>query len=264
MRITLAQLNPIVGDVKGNIDKLARVLASSRGPHCVDLVIFPEMFLVGYPPKDLLQHRWFIQQVMAGLEHVRQISRDCPETGILVGTPLPSEQSSGKGLHNAAVLVRNGEVVATRYKALLPTYDVFDEDRYFDAARQIEPVPFKGESLGIHICEDAWMDPAMWPRRPPYDLDPIAELARQGATLLINISASPFSMGKEMTRYRLISGHARRHRLPFIYVNQIGGNDELIFDGRSVAVNGREEPIAVLHPFTEQIVTIDTANATPL
>jgi len=264
MRITIAQLNPTVGDIEGNTGKLVHAMAASHGRRPPDLVVFPEMFIVGYPPKDLLERDWFVRQVLDGIERVREVSRDYPETGILLGAPLPTGRPNGKGLHNAAVLLHNGEVVATRYKALLPTYDVFDEDRYFDAARSVEPVPFKGESLGIHVCEDAWMDSAMWPKRPPYDLDPVAELARQGATMLINISASPFSVGKEMTRYSLISGHARRHGIPFFYVNQIGGNDDLVFDGRSVAVNGRGEPIAVLHPFTEQIVTVDTAAAQPL
>ena len=264
MRITIAQLNPTVGDIEGNIGKLAHAMAACRGRGSVDLVVFPEMYLVGYPPKDLLERDWFIRQVLDGLDRVRQISRDYPETGILVGAPLPADHPNGKGLYNAAALLRNGEILATRHKALLPTYDVFDEDRYFDAARHVEPVAFKGESLGIHVCEDAWMDAQMWPKRPPYALDPVAELANRGATLLINISASPFSVGKETTRFGLISGHARRHGIPFLYVNQIGGNDDLVFDGRSVAVNGRGEPIAVLHPFTEQIATVDTASTEPL
>jgi NAD+ synthase (glutamine-hydrolysing) len=128
----------------------------------------------------------------------------------------------------------------------------------------VQPVLFRGESLGIHVCEDAWVDSSLWPRRVPYAFDPVAELARQGATLLINISASPYSVGKELTRYNLIAGHARRHGIPFVYVNQIGGNDDLVFDGRSVAVNGRGEPVAVLPPFVEAIAALDTAAAQPL
>jgi NAD+ synthase (glutamine-hydrolysing) len=264
MRITIAQLNPTVGDVEGNVGKLIHALAACHSRRCADLVVFPELFLVGYPPKDLLEHDWFIAQAMDGLERVRQISREYPETGIVVGAPLPTDGPNGKGLHNAAVLMFNGEIVAKRHKALLPTYDVFDEERYFGPATAVQPVPFKGEMLGIHVCEDAWVNSALWPERLPYAFDPVAELARRGATLLLNISASPYSVGKETTRFDLISGHARRHGVPFVYVNQIGGNDDLIFDGRSVAVNGRGEPIAVLHPFTEQIVTIDTAAAQTL
>jgi len=264
MRITIAQLNPTVGDVDGNLHKLSHAMAACRDRSRADLVVFPEMYLVGYPPKDLLEHDWFIAQVMDGLERVRQISREYPETGIVVGAPLPADGPNGKGLHNAAVLVFDGEIVAKRHKALLPTYDVFDEERYFSAATAVQPVPFKDEVLGIHVCEDAWVNSALWPKRLPYAFNPVAELARQGATLLLNISASPFSMGKESIRFHLISGHARRHGIPFVYVNQIGGNDDLLFDGRSLAVNGQGEPIAVLPPFSEQLVTIDTATAEPL
>jgi NAD+ synthase (glutamine-hydrolysing) len=264
MRITIAQLNPTVGDVDGNLDRLIRTLAACRERGGADLVVFSEMFVSGYPPKDLVERDWFIHDVLDGIERIRAVSREYGQTGILFGAPVPTGRPNGKGLYNAAILVTNGEIVAQRYKALLPTYDVFDEGRYFDATTRVEPVRFRGESLGIHICEDAWMDAEMWPKRPPYDTDPVTELARQGATLLINLSASPFSVGKERTRFDLISGHARRHGVPFLYVNQVGGNDDLVFDGRSVAVNGDGEPIALLDPFVEQIVTIDTATASPV
>jgi len=150
-------------------------------------------------------------------------------------------------------------MIAAQHKSLLPTYDVFDEMRYFDPAPEINTVAFKGETLGISICEDAWNDPELWPRGRIYHCDPIEILARKGATLLINISASPFYVGKEEIRYRLLRNHARKHRLPFVFVNQVGGNDELIFDGRSLCLDQAREPIVVFPSFKEYVQGIDTS-----
>ncbi len=258
MKLVAAQLDPTVGDIVGNLARIERVLADCRAG-APDLVIFPELFLVGYPPKDLLERDWFIARVQEAIARVQRLSNDCPQTGILLGAPVPTGLSSGKGLYNAALLIYRGEVSAIQPKSLLPTYDVFDEARYFDPAPQIRVIPFKGERLGVHICEDAWTDPAFWAKRQPYSCDPVANLVAQGATILINISASPFNVGKESIRYRLISGHARSHGVPFLYVNQIGGNDDLVFDGRSVCVDGRGEPIATLAPFREHVQAIDLA-----
>lgn len=257
MRITVAQLDPIVGDIRGNLAKIAHVLEA----HCQDapdLVVFPELFLVGYPPKDLLERDWFILKVQAAIEELKQLSANYPQTGILFGAPLPTGRANGKGLHNAAVLLYRGQLRAKVAKCLLPTYDVFDEARYFDPADQIQVVPFKGEKLGVHICEDAWTDPTLWTKRNLYTCDPIAILATQGATLFINLSASPFNVGKEKVRYALIREHAQRYEVPFLYVNQVGGNDDLIFDGRSMCLDRLGEPIAVWPSFTEQVRTIDT------
>jgi len=228
-----------------------------------DLVILPELFLCGYPPRDLLERHWFIQQSLEAVDQLRALSQRYPKTGILVGAPLPTGRPTGKGLYNAALLICNGEVVFQQNKSLLPTYDVFDEARYFDPADQVAVVPFRGEMLGISICEDAWNDPELW-LRVPYDADPIASLAAAGATLLINISASPFWVGKDTIRYRLLSNHARRHCLPFIFVNQVGANDELIFDGRSLVVNGSGQPVVIFPSFREEVQTVDTQAMSPL
>lgn len=260
MRVTVAQLDPMVGDVFGNADRIKRTVAQHSADR-PDLVVFPELFLVGYPPKDLLERAWFVERVQAALLDLQAYSRQYPETGILLGAPIPSGRTIGKGLYNAAVLLQDGAVLGAACKVLLPTYDVFDEARYFDAAEAVRVVPFKGERLGIHICEDAWSDPDLWSRRQLYTYDPIAALAAQLATLYINISASPFNVGKEIVRYRLISHHARERRAPFLYVNQIGGNDELIFDGRSLCVDREGEPLATLPSFAEHVATIDTGAA---
>ena len=257
MRITVAQLNPTVGDISGNVAKLVRTL-SERTKDSPDLVVFPELFLVGYPPKDLLERAWFVARVQDAVRELQEVSENYPDVGILFGAPLPTGRANGKGLYNCAVLLYQGEVLAMQAKSLLPTYDVFDEARYFEPAPEVRAVPFKGERLGIHICEDAWTDSALWARRPLYTFDPVQVLAEQGATLFINISASPFNAGKESVRFGLIRDHARRHATPFIYVNQIGGNDDLLFDGRSMCVDRQGEPLAILQPFSEQVQTIES------
>ncbi|MBW2053202.1 MAG: NAD+ synthase, partial [Deltaproteobacteria bacterium] len=179
------------------------------------------------------------------------------ETGILIGAVQPAEDDVGRGIYNSAVLIYRGEVVFEQHKSLLPAYDVFDEVRYFDPAKKIEPFPFKGEKLGISICEDAWTDPELCEPGKYYSCDPIETLVQKGATLLINLSASPFQLEKEEVRYNLIRSHALRYKLPIVYVNQVGGNDELVFDGRSVCLNRGGEPLAVLPSFKEHVETVD-------
>jgi NAD+ synthase (glutamine-hydrolysing) len=157
------------------------------------------------------------------------------------------------------VLIEGGELVALRHKSLLPTYDVFDEHRYFDPADEIAPVQFKGEHLGISVCEDAWNAPELWPDQRLYRCEPVARLAEQGATVMINLSASPFYVGKDRVRYELIAGHAAEHGVPFVYANQIGGNDELIFDGGSFLLDARGNIAAECLHFSEDIITVETS-----
>jgi NAD+ synthase (glutamine-hydrolysing) len=256
LKITIAQLNPIVGDVQGNLKKITQTLAECR-EESPDLIVFPELFITGYPPRDLLERPWFIRQVQAAVDTLVEDSRDFKQTGILVGAPLPTGKDAGRGLYNSALLIYQGRTLLEQHKSLLPTYDVFDEARYFDPGSDNQVVAFRGETLGVSICEDAWNDPQLWLRQP-YSFDPIQVLAKKKATLFINISASPFYVGKEEIRYRLIRGHAQRHGVPFVFVNQVGGNDELIFDGRSFAVDGSGEPTVVLASFAERVETIDT------
>ncbi len=256
MRITLAQVNPVVGDVEGNVAMIRRVLeeCATQTP---DLVVFPELCLCGYPPMDLLERDWFIGRVLVALEDVKLLSVRFPETGIVLGAPLPTWRPNGKGLYNAALLIHQGKVAGVSAKSLLPTYDVFDEARYFDPAPEVGVIPFRGERLGLHVCEDAWNDPALWEQRSLYAVDPVGLLAERGATLLVNISASPYSVGKEEARHRLVRAHAQRHRLPFVYLNQVGANDQLVFDGRSFVLDGCGRPLVVLPSFEEQVVTLD-------
>jgi NAD+ synthase (glutamine-hydrolysing) len=254
MKITLAQLNPTVGDIRGNVAKVKQTL-SQCSKHSPDLVVFPELFLVGYPPRDLLERPSFIARTEEAIQELLEVSHKYPQTGIIVGAPQPGQLSTGKGLHNSALLMYQGRLLFTQHKSLLPTYDVFDEARYFDPAADDPVVEFKGQTLGISICEDAWNDPALW-HRPTYSYDPIEVLAQKGADLIINIAASPFHRGKEKLRYDIVRSHATKHRIPFLFVNQVGANDELIFDGRSICLDGAGDLIAVLPPFVEQVETI--------
>ncbi len=256
MKITIAQVNPTVGDIKGNIEILKDALKKANSDNS-DLIVFPELFLTAYPPRDLLEFKWFINRVYKGIDEIKSISKSYPEMGILFGAPTRSEVPLGKGLHNSALLVKNGNIIFKQHKSLLPTYDVFDEVRYFDPAGEIAPFRFKDRVIGINICEDAWNDPAFWPGRRLYSIDPVEILANKGADLLINISASPFNTKKQFLRYKILSNQAKRHGVEFLYVNQIGGNDELIFDGRSMMIDKDGKIIFELPSFKEVIKTFD-------
>ncbi|MDY6852046.1 MAG: nitrilase-related carbon-nitrogen hydrolase, partial [Thermodesulfobacteriota bacterium] len=256
MKVALAQLNPKVGDIEGN---LARALAalSRTGPQAPDLVVFSELFLTGYPPQDLLERSWFIERQEKALAELTEAARKYPETGIVIGAALPSRKDSGRGLFSSAVLIYQGRILFQQHKSLLPTYDVFDEARYFDPADKIRTVPFKGRTLGLSVCEDAWNPPDFQPQGKHYTLDPIGVLAEDGADLFINVSASPFHVGKDEQRYRLVNSHAARHGVPFVFVNQVGGNDELVFDGRSMCLDKNGAPVCLCPPFREHVQTID-------
>ena len=256
MKILLAQLNSTIGDIEGNLAAIENALSSVASTQA-DLLILPELFLTGYPPTDLLEQPAFIKRLQSGIEQLRVLSGRFPHTGILCGTVMPTGEKTGRGLYNSAVLMFGGQHVFSQHKLLLPTYDVFYETRYFDPGEKVLVFPFKDEVLGISICEDAWNVPEIHPPRR-YACDPLEMLAQKGATLFINISASPFYVEKEQLRYHLIKNHALKHQLPFIFVNLVGGNDELIFDGRSMAIDSQGNMIAILPSFTEQIAPIDT------
>ena len=257
MKVVMAQLNPVVGDISGNKNRMAELWALSHAEGA-DLLILPELFLVGYPPRDLLERPSFIAQVDAAINELLALSQDFWGTGVLFGAPRIATKHTGHGLHNSAVLIYQGEILLTQHKSLLPTYDVFDEARYFDPGAKVEMVEFKGLRLGISICEDAWNEPDLWKGAVMYDSDPIMELAAKGVDLLINISASPYFINKEDVRYRLMGKHARNHQVPMIYVNQVGANDELIFDGSSMFVDRDGEMVILLPAFEEKVQTVDT------
>ncbi|NIP36865.1 MAG: NAD+ synthase, partial [Thermoplasmata archaeon] len=162
MRISLAQINPVVGDVAGNLERMVSTVEECH-VYDPDLVVFPELCLTGYPPRDLLERDWFIDRVERAVEEFTKFSKDFGRMAMIFGAPQRTGMTTGRGLYNSALMVQNGKLLHVQHKSLLPNYDVFDEARYFDVARSIEPVLFMGESLGISVCEDAWTDPVLWP-----------------------------------------------------------------------------------------------------
>jgi NAD+ synthetase len=259
MKVALAQINTTVGDLAGNE---ARILAAyRRGLEAgVDLVMFPELTITGYPPRDLLLKRSFIAQNLAVLDRLAAASG---KAAMLVGYVDGNKKRPGREVTNSAALLQNGRVLATRTKTLLPTYDVFDEDRYFEPAQENHPVEFAGGKIGLTICEDIWNDEDFWPDRR-YGHNPPVELAAEGSRILFNISASPWNLGKEETRYRMLRSMAQKAKCPVLFCNQVGGNDELVFDGGSLAFNGAGELIARAEMFTEDFVVVDTETAKPV
>jgi NAD+ synthase (glutamine-hydrolysing) len=253
MRISLAQLNFTVGAFAANFRKI-ECAAQRAATERADLLLLSELATTGYPPRDLLQHAAFVTASLEMRDRVAALSTEA--LGIVVGAVEPNEASGGKPLHNVAVLCHRGRVVARHRKTLLPTYDVFDEDRYFEPGRGMAPAELKGVRLWLTVCEEAWNDPGFWPRQR-YPRDPIADLAARGVDLLLNISSSPFEMGKASVRREMIRQHARRHRVPFLYLNQVGGNDELIFDGHSIGVDADGGLMLRMADFEEGFATID-------
>ena len=257
MKIALAQLNPTVGDLDGNLEKLQSLLAEIAETK-TDLVVLPELFLPGYPPRDLLDNDSFIDRCDLALTTLKDLSRTCTKTAILVGTITHCRLNHGKKLYNSAILIENGEILFSQNKTLLPAYDVFDENRYFEPAGKIRVYPFRDEILGISICEDAWNETSSTLHHN-YAQNPLQQLSLAGATLFINLSASPYYLGKEQIRYELLARQSQQFKLPLLLVNQIGGNDELIFDGCSLALNKRGETVTKAPQFTEKIIYINSA-----
>jgi NAD+ synthase (glutamine-hydrolysing) len=253
MRLLLAQLNFTVGAFDQNFAKMGDAVERGRASGA-ELVVFTELATTGYPPRDLLRHERFVDLNLDVLERVAALTASGP--AVLIGFVDRNRQSTGKRLHNAVALCVDGRVVERRYKSLLPTYDVFDEDRYFEPARDVAPMVFKGVRLGVTICEDVWNDRDFWPSRL-YHRDPVEELADQHADVFINISASPFTAEKSDLRRRMIRQEAVAHHAYFLYVNQVGGNDELVFDGHSIGIDPSGREVVRGRTFDEELIVCD-------
>ena len=258
MKIALAQINPTVGDFTGNLEKIVAVSrrAAAMGAR---LTVFSELALCGYPPADFLEKPSFLARCRTAVDELALATRELP-TAVLAGVALPAERESGKPAINAAVLLDGGRLLLEQHKRLLPFYDVFDEQRYFAPSQPQKVVELDGLRLAITICEDAWNDKNFWPRRL-YTVDPVEELMRQQPAVLINLSSSPFWHGKRALRRQMLSAIARRDGVPVLFTNQVGGNDSLIFDGSSMALNARGELIAQAASFEEDLVLVDPFNA---
>jgi NAD+ synthetase len=253
MRIALAQLNFTVGAFDANFAKIVGAVERARVADA-DLVVFSEMATTGYPPRDLLNHPRFISKNLELLDRVAALATG--QLGILIGFVDRNPSSTGKPLLNGAAFCRDGRVADRRYKSLLPTYDVFDEDRYFEPASRVEPIVFKDSHLGVTVCEDVWNDKDFWPHRL-YHRDPVGELADQKSDLMINISSSPFTLRKADLRRRMIRQEAMKTGRYFFYLNQVGGNDELVFDGHSIGIDPQGNEIARARDFEEDFLVCD-------
>lgn len=252
MKIALAQINTTVGDIEGNE---ARILAAyRRGQELgVDLVVLPELAIAGYPPRDLLLKNAFIPRNLAALHRLAAATN---KTGLLVGYVGQNARRPGREAFNSVALLQNGRLLAARTKTLLPTYDVFDEDRYFEPGVENKPVEFNGVKIGLTICEDIWNDEDFWPERR-YRRNPAIELTDAEAQILFNISASPWHLGKNKTRFDMLSSLASKVGKPVVYCNLVGGNDELIFDGGSLVFNSQGQLTAQGRLFDEDFVVLD-------
>jgi NAD+ synthetase len=253
MKIGFAQINPTVGDLSGNcalIMKAYERLAAAGA----ELVLTPELAITGYPPQDLIFKSRFVPENLAILE---KLHSRVGEAALLVGF-VDRNEGRGKPFRNAAALLERGKPIRRTYKSLLPTYDVFDEDRYFEPASRVEPVDVHGKKIGVTICEDIWTEHYL--PRPLYDVDPVGRLVEQGAEIIVNLSSSPFALHKPAIRYELVAGSARAHRRPIFYCNLVGGNDQLVFDGNSIAVNAAGKLIAQLAAFREDERVVDTGS----
>jgi NAD+ synthase (glutamine-hydrolysing) len=261
VKIALAQIDPTVGDFTGN---LAKIITASRraAEQGARLVVFSELCICGYPPADFLEKPSFLARCRSAVAELAEATRELP-VAILVGTALSTQTGGGKPAVNAAILMDRGEVLLEQHKRLLPFYDVFDEQRYFQPAKSQQVIELDGVRLAVSICEDAWNDKGFWPKRL-YSIDPMEELMRQQPHLHVNLSSSPFWHGKRAVRREMLAAIAQRDGIPVLMCNQVGGNDSLLFDGSSLAMNGRGELIAQAASFQEDLVLVDPFGAAPL
>ena len=252
MKIALSQINTKVGDLQRNTDLIIKNInrAKEKG---IDLIVFPELAITGYPPKDLLDFECFISDNLKCLDKIRAASEDI---AVICGYVDINVNTTGKKCHNAAAFINNKEIAAKYYKRLLPFYDVFDETRYFEPGQKELVVDFKGKKLGITICEDLWNDKDYW-KRQLYQVDPAEKLVKNRIDGIINISASPYLLNKEKDRFSIIKNTATKNNIPIIYVNQVGGNDDLIFDGVSFVIDSKGDIKSLCKDFEEDFSVYD-------
>ncbi len=260
MKIAVCQSNNIIGDIQGN---KSRIIAGYRRgvDDGADLVIFPELTLTGYPPLDLVEKKEFRQAV---IKAAREIAEQTGSTGLLFGSITEDDDNIGTDIHNSAVLCHDQKIQFIQHKSLIPNYDVFDEMRYFDAAKENHVYEFKGERLGISICEDIWNDADYWHIRR-YNVDPVENLIKEGATILLNISASPYSYGKRKDRRKMLSVLTRQNKIPLVYTCFVGAQTELIFDGASMCMDKSGNLVLMGEAFREDYFIYETKDSlTPL
>lgn len=260
MRIALAQINTTVAALEENAAKI-RDFGSQAVAQGADLVVFPELAVVGYPPRDFLESGEFNEKTARVTNDLVSSSGTwAPEAGVVLGTVAVKNEAGGKRLSNVALLAKEGRVLSTYVKALLPGYDVFDEVRYFEPSFDSEPVMYSGMTVGLTICEDIWNDKDFWLEERLYSRDPVAEMAEKGMELLVNISASPYALGRPKLREKMLGNLAVKYGVPAVMVNMVGGNDSLIFDGGSMAFDATGRLLARANSFDEDLVITDVSS----
>lgn len=257
MKIALGQINPTVGDFSGNA---AKIIEFSRRAQAggAGLILFPELSVCGYPPRDLVERPSFVAHNRESAERIAEQTRGI---SVICGLVTTAESETGKSVMNSAALLQDGRIAFLQSKMLLPTYDVFDEMRNFAPARKQELFQFCGNRMALTICEDAWNDKQFWNKRL-YTIDPVEALIREGGDFVLNISASPFWIGKRELRRDMLASIARQHKVPVAMVNQIGGNDSLVFDGSSIVLNAEGETVAQAKSFEEDLIYFDSKTLT--
>jgi len=253
MRIALAQINPTIGDFSSNAEKIMAAAQKAIDLSC-DLIVFSELVVSGYPPRDLLERENFVED---NLSCLHELIGSIKGIGVVCGFADKNPTEEGNALYNSAVLFENGNTLHKAHKRLLPTYDVFDERRYFEPGGQCSAFPYKGCRIGLTVCEDIWIVNELFPRRL-YPVNPVEDLIKQGADLVINVSASPYYVGKRELKWDMLSSIARKYAVPLVYVNQVGGNDSVLFDGLSIALDAKGSIVARARDFEEDLVTFDT------
>jgi NAD+ synthase (glutamine-hydrolysing) len=255
VKIALGQINPTVGDFSGNAAKIIQFALQARSAGA-GLILFPELAVSGYPPRDLVDRSWFVARSHATVE---RIAAETQGIAVICGTVTAAHADTGKKAMNSAALLRDGRIDLIQSKMLLPTYDVFDEMRNFAPAKSQQLFSFCGKQMALTICEDAWNDKRFWNRRL-YGVDPVEELVRAGGNFVLNISASPFWLGKRELRRDMLASIARNQKVPVAMVNQVGGNDSLVFDGSSLVIAPDGQVIAQAKSFEEDLIYFDSQN----
>ena len=253
MKLALGQINPTVGDFAGNAAKIIEYSTRARAQGA-GLILFPELSVCGYPPRDLVERASFVTHNREAAEHIASETRGI---AVICGLVTPAQADTGKSVMNSAALLMDGEIKFIQSKMLLPTYDVFDEMRNFAPARHQELLPFCGKQMAVTICEDAWNDKDFWPRQL-YNVDPVEALVKAGGNFVLNISASPFWAGKRELRQEMLATIARTDHVPVAFVNQVGGNDSLVFDGSSLVFDRQGNVVATGKSFEEDLIFFDS------
>ena len=256
MKIAIAQLNPTIGDLDYNASLILAAAQQAETEHA-RLLLTPELSLCGYPPRDLLMQPAFVEQMALTLTQLAQALP--PQLAVLVGVAVvnpEAAQRGGKPLFNSTALLQNGAVEQLFHKRLLPTYDVFDDNRYFEAGATSDYFTLDEIRIGVTICEDLWNDANFWGKRN-YTVDPLAELSSQQIDLIVNLSGSPYSLGKQQLREAMLAQATQTYSQPILYSNQVGGNDDLIFDGSSVGFNRRGDLVCRAKAFESDLITVE-------